>query len=81
MAETTSTSDLEFDAAYDHMLAAGVPMKPDREAAWVSFNGWRINYDAVLLQLASLVMAPYAPWSSDRSPNFSLRRYARSTGR
>jgi hypothetical protein len=45
-----------------------------------------VNYDTVLVSLASLVMAPYAPWSSDRSvtrfrmrvlPSFRLRGRAR----
>lgn len=58
----------EYDAAYDRLAADGVPMKPDREQAWRDFAGWRVNYDAVLLSLAALTMAPYAPWSSDRSP-------------
>ncbi len=42
-------------------------MVADREQAWRDFSGWRVNYDVPLLALASLVMAPYAPWSSDRS--------------
>jgi hypothetical protein len=46
---------------------AGVPLKADLEQAWRDFAGWRVNYDRVLLALASLTMAPYAPWSSDRS--------------
>ena len=46
----------------------------DREQAWRDFAGWRVNYDRVLLALCSLVMAPYAPWSSDRSPSSPLRR-------
>ena len=29
--------------------------------------GWRVNYDTVLVTLAGFFMAPYAPWSSDRS--------------
>jgi hypothetical protein len=45
-----------------------VPVKADREQAWRDFAGWRVNYDGVLLALCALVMAPYAPWSSDRSP-------------
>jgi hypothetical protein len=57
----------EFFAVYDELAAAGVPMRPDREQAWRDFAGWRVNYDAVLLQLATLTMAPYAPWISDRS--------------
>ena len=59
----------EFDAACDHMAAAGVPMKPDREQAWRDFAGWRVNYDAALVGLARLSMAPYARWSSDRYPD------------
>jgi hypothetical protein len=46
---------------------AGVPLKADLEQAWRDFAGWRVNYDRVLLALAALTMAPYAPWSSDRS--------------
>ena len=40
----------------------------DREAAWKAWRGWRVNYDAVLLNLARLIEAPPAPWVSDRSP-------------
>ncbi len=57
----------EFDAAYDQLQAAGVPLKPDRDQAWRDFAGWRVNYDAPLLAIAGFTMAPYAPWSSDRS--------------
>ena len=62
-----SISRAEFDAAYDELLAAGVPLKPDRDQCWRDYAGWRVNYDAALLQLAALTMAPYAPWVSDRS--------------
>jgi hypothetical protein len=40
-----------FNAAYDELAAAGVPVK-DREEAWVSWAGWRVNYDAALVGLA-----------------------------
>jgi hypothetical protein len=63
----------EFDEAYDRLAAAGVTLRPDRDQAWRDFNGWRVNYDQVLLALASLTMAPYAPWSSDRSSAFRPR--------
>jgi hypothetical protein len=56
----------EFDEAYDALAAAGVPMR-EREQAWRDFAGWRVNYDTVLLSLAAVTSAPYAPWSSDRS--------------
>jgi hypothetical protein len=57
----------EYDAVYDRLAAAGVPLKTDRERAWRDFAGWRVNYDTVLVALAGLVMAPSAPWSSDRA--------------
>ncbi len=57
----------EFFDALDRLAAAGVPIKADREQAWRDFTGWRVNYDEALLSLATFVMAPYAPWSSDRS--------------
>ena len=58
----------EYDAVYDRLAEAGVPLRNDREAAWRDFAGWRVNYDTVLIILAGFVMAPYAPWISDRSP-------------
>lgn len=61
-----SISREEFDDAYDELAAAGVPMLPDRDQCWRDYAGWRVNYDTVLVELAALMMAPYAPWSSDR---------------
>lgn len=66
--ERISISRAEFDAACDELAEAGVPIVADREQAWRDFMGWRINYDRVLLALANLTMAPYAPWTSDRMP-------------
>jgi hypothetical protein len=65
--DPTSISEDEFLEACDKLVAAGIPVRHDREQAWLDFNGWRVNYDQVLIALAGLVMAPYAPWSSDRS--------------
>ena len=62
-----SINRVEFDAAYDELAQKGVPVKLDRDQAWRDFAGWRVNYDTVLLALAAITMAPYAPWSSDRS--------------
>ena len=62
-----SITRAEFDAVYDQLARANVPLKADRERAWQDFAGWRVNYDTVLLALARLTMAPYAPWSSDRA--------------
>ena len=41
--------------------ASGVPLVEDRDQAWRDFNGWRVNYDAVLRGLEKLTMAP-TPW-------------------
>jgi hypothetical protein len=57
----------EFDAAYARLADAGADLVPDIDEAWANFAGWRVNYDTVLLDLAELLHAPYAPWTSDRS--------------
>ncbi|MGH8901525.1 MAG: hypothetical protein ACRDYA_07550 [Egibacteraceae bacterium] len=57
----------EYDEACAELAAAGIPLLADRELTWRAFAGWRVNYDTALLALAALTMAPYAPWSSDRS--------------
>jgi hypothetical protein len=62
----------EFDDLLNQLAAAGLPLKPDREQAWRDFAGWRVNYDRALILLCGLVMAPQAPWSSDRAPQFKL---------
>jgi hypothetical protein len=57
----------EFDAVCGALVEAGVPVHPDYDQAWRDFAGWRVNYDRVLVTLAGFVLAPYAPWVSDRS--------------
>jgi len=68
-----SITRAEFDRACDMLSRLGVALKEDREGAWRDFAGWRVNYDTVLLALAELTMAPYAPWSSDRALRKRLR--------
>jgi hypothetical protein len=67
-----SISRREFDSVLDQLSEAGLPLKTDRDQAWQDFAGWRVNYDHTLLALCSLVMAPPAFWSSDRSPEMKL---------
>ena len=57
----------EFDEVWRKLADAGVPLVDEPDDAWVAFKGWRVNYDAVLVGLARLTNAPYAPWISDRS--------------
>jgi hypothetical protein len=76
----------EFDDACERLRSVGVPLRSDLERCWRDFAGWRVNYDAALVELARLTMAPLAPWSSDRyddvhyvPPAFPwMRRRARS---
>lgn len=76
-----SISRAEFDAVYELMADRGVPLKPDRDQAWLDFAGWRVNYDQSLIALATLTMAPEAPWSSDRAPVYAGRgSYRRQNG-
>jgi hypothetical protein len=63
-----SVTRREFDLLCTELVAVGVPLRADRDRAWRDFSGWRVNYDTVLVQLCSLVMAPPAKWSSDRIP-------------
>ena len=57
---------LEWEDLIADLETVGVPMKADRDQAWRDFAGWRVNYDRVLVSLASLTEAPIALWSSDR---------------
>ncbi len=70
--DSISITRAEFDAALQELEASGVPLKADRELAWLDFAGWRVNYDDALLELCNLTYAPYAPWSSDRAANPTL---------
>ena len=70
--DSISITREEFDSVIDQLSEAGVPIKPDREKAWLDFAGWRVNYDRTLLVLCPLVMAPPVAWSSDRAPAFKM---------
>jgi hypothetical protein len=57
----------EYDEVVDRLERSGLPLRADRDRCWRDFAGWRVNYDTVVLDLATLVSAPPAPWSSDRA--------------
>jgi hypothetical protein len=57
----TSVDRARFDEALAVLDAADVPLVADRDQAWADFNGWRVNYDAVLRGMERLTMAP-TPW-------------------
>jgi hypothetical protein len=64
--DPTTISRREFDLLCVELKAVDVPLKADLDQAWRDFNGWRVNYDEVLVRLCALTMAPPAKWSSDR---------------
>lgn len=66
----------EYDTACETLADAGLPLRADRDAAWQAFRGWRVNYDTVVLNLARLMEAPIAPWTSDRSPLGGERQWS-----
>lgn len=68
-----SITQEEFESMYDRLLEVGIPLRPDREQCWRDYAGWRVNYDITLLRLATLTMAPYSEWISDRSPASLIR--------
>jgi hypothetical protein len=76
-----SVTQDEFLEACTALVNAGIPVRADRDAAWLDFNGWRVNYDLPLLGLAGFVMAPYAPWSSDRSARYHRAPLRKRSGR
>jgi hypothetical protein len=71
-ADPISVTRAEFEQVLDTLAEKGLPVKTDRDRAWLDFAGWRVNYDHALLALCSLTMAPPAAWSSDRAPKFRL---------
>lgn len=60
--DPTSISRARFDQVCAVLEEAGVQLKADREQAWLDFNGWRVNYDAALLGVSRLAMAPPSWW-------------------
>lgn len=62
-----SISKTRFFALLDDLGASGLPIKPDREAAWRDFAGWRVNYDAPLTELMAHLRVEHHDWFSGGS--------------
>ena len=59
----TSIDRALFERACDVLATDGVPLKADRDQAFVDFNGWRVNYDEPLVALARMTTAPPSWWT------------------
>jgi hypothetical protein len=70
----------EFDQVWNRLAELGIELNPNQDQAWRDFAGWRVNYDTVLLALADVTVAAYAPWTSDRSPPSGDRPRVRRFG-
>ena len=53
--EAISVDRSDFESALDELEAAGLPATGDRNAAWVAFAGWRVNYDRSICGLRDLI--------------------------
>jgi hypothetical protein len=57
----------EFEDAYDHLQQSGLPMKPDKNAAWNTFAQHRVQYECQLMTLVRLKKPPRGcRWTTDR---------------
>jgi hypothetical protein len=56
----------EFKAGVDRVLRAGFRTERDAESAWPHFQGWRVNYESIVYELARRVDAVPAMWSGPR---------------
>jgi hypothetical protein len=59
-------SEEEFRQGVARMQAYGFPVKRSLDEAWVHFQGWRVNYEAIAYRLAFAIDAPPALWSGPR---------------
>jgi hypothetical protein len=63
-----NVTEQEFQDAYDHLKQTGLPMKPDRDAAWNEFAKLRVQYECALMALVRIKQPPRgARWTTDRA--------------
>jgi hypothetical protein len=58
-----SISRHEFDLVLEHLDKSGVPLVADHDAAWRDFQGWRVNYDAIIEASYDRFTCPRLEWS------------------
>jgi hypothetical protein len=59
-----SLSEEKFQTAFSQLQSIGVPMRDDRDAAWVAFRGMRARYEPLLSVIGRMTDAPRSDWSS-----------------
>ena len=63
----------KFNMAFSRLHTIGVPMRDDRDSAWVAFRGLRARYEPLLAVLGRMTDAPRSDWSSwsEDTPRYS----------
>jgi hypothetical protein len=61
--EPISVTRAEFDEVLGHLERSGVHVLTDRDAAWLDFVGWRVNYDAIIERLHVQFTSPRLNWN------------------
>jgi hypothetical protein len=56
----------EYMRGVERLQQIGFPMERTPEEAWPDFRGWRVNYEAIALELADRVVATPGPWAGSR---------------
>ena len=56
----------EFAQGYHRLEEVEFPMERGLEDAWRHFQGWRVNYEAIVDNLTRLTLPPPAPWFLER---------------
>ncbi|HWE67455.1 MAG TPA: hypothetical protein VG298_12510 [Acidimicrobiales bacterium] len=56
----------EFADGYRRLEEVQFPMERGFEDAWRHFQGWRINYEAIVDVLTKIIVPPPAPWFIER---------------
>lgn len=67
----------EFDVGIARLQAYGFPIDRPVDEVWVHFQGWRVNYESIVYNLAYAIDAPPALWSGPRRhpvPQIAPRR-------
>lgn len=56
----------EYEQAVEMLRSLSYPVEVTAEQSWPHFRGWRVNYEAVVYELARRIDAPPAMWSGPR---------------
>jgi hypothetical protein len=57
-------SEEKFNTGFSHLQSIGVPMRDDRDSAWIAFRAVRARYEPLLVALGRMTDAPRSDWSS-----------------